>query len=62
VSFSTITEGVIRNFGGEEIISFPETVARFLRFEVLATVGDRSGQDIFLDAHPKIAELTVFTK
>ena len=61
-NFTTVKEGCIRIFGSEEILSFPTTLARFIRFEILSTVGARSGQDIFKNAKPSIAELTVFGK
>lgn len=59
-NFTTVKEGCIRIFGSEEILTFPTTLARFIRFEILSTVGARSGQDIFKNAKPSIAELTVF--
>ena len=62
VHFTTMAEGTFRNFGGEEIIRFEERVVRFVRFEVLSTVGKRSKQAVFLGAKPRIGELTLFSR
>ena len=39
VEYTVCREGGIRTYGGEEILTFNETSARFVKFEVLSTVG-----------------------
>ena len=60
VRYERCAEGIIRVYGGEEILHFPACEARYLRFSVLSTVGKASGRTEFADACPCIGELTVF--
>lgn len=53
-------EAIARMFGREEIFTFPEAKARYLKFEVLSSVGRESDYPQFADATVSIAELTVF--
>lgn len=60
VHYTKVAEGRIRIFGSEEMICFPEHIARFVRFEILSTVGKESKKPLFRSAHPSVAILTVF--
>lgn len=60
VAFTCQTEGVLRIFGAEEIISFPPHQARYLKFEVLSTTGQESCYPALREQRVQIGELTVF--
>lgn len=62
VRYERCAEGIIRVYGGEEILSFPSCTARYIRFEVLSTAGRASERKQYADARPCIGELTVFTQ
>lgn len=61
-TFEPCAEGLLRVFGGEEVIRFPVRTARFIRFEALSTVGKNSGLPQYAGARPIIGELTAFTE
>ena len=58
--YTAVREGKMRAFGGEEIIDFKKTAARFLRFDVLSTVGRESCVPKYMDANVSIGELSIF--
>ena len=58
--YTTVAEGKMRAFGGEEFLSFPENAARFIKFEALSTVGYESDVPKYMDAPISIGELSVF--
>ena len=58
--FEVACEGRIRYFTGEEIIRFPERICRFIKLEVLSTVGSECGYERYCDSGVQIAELSVF--
>ena len=53
-------EGGFRDFAYEEIVRFPETRARFVKLEILTTVGKDYEKKDFALSHVAIAELTVW--
>lgn len=55
-------EGMVRMFGREEIFTFPETAARYVKFQVLSSVGKESEEPGYADATVTVGELTVFGK
>ncbi|MBQ2955969.1 MAG: discoidin domain-containing protein [Clostridia bacterium] len=59
--FTPCAEGIIRTFGGEEIVRFDPQTARYVRVEMLSTVGRESGLPEYRDAKVSVGELTVFT-
>ncbi len=59
-NFTEKAKGVLRIFGAEEIIPMEEHTARYIRFEVLSTVGKESEYPALLDQTVHIAELSVF--
>ena len=56
------TERIARMFGREEIFEFPEREARYVKFQVLSSVGLESAIPRFAQSKVSIAELTVFSK
>lgn len=56
------TERIARMFGREEIFEFPEREARYVKFQVLSSVGLESAWPRFAQSKVSIAELTVFSK
>lgn len=58
--YEQVAEGQIRVFGAEEVIRFPETDARYVKFDVAETVGSRCGNKEFANAPVCLGELTVF--
>ncbi len=56
--FNVVKEAIFRSFGGEEMLDFPTQKARYLRLEILSTVGKESGFAEFYDAKITLAELT----
>jgi hypothetical protein len=54
--------GVFRIFSGEHIVHFPQHSARFVKLEILSTVGVNSGRGLYDGANIGIAELTVYQK
>ena len=61
-AFKTRASGVFRIFGGEEIIRFDRHSARFVKLEILSTVGFNSERRQYRDANIALAELTVYKK
>lgn len=61
ISYEYAAEGQFRIFGSEEIIEFPERKARFVKLEILSSVGKFKGGE-FEAAGVAIGELTLFTK
>lgn len=59
-NFSECANGLIRVFGGEEMIRFAPRSARFVKFEVLSTIGRASDLPAYADARPAIGELTIY--
>ena len=53
-------EGAFRDFAYEEIVRFPETKARYVKLEVLTTVGVDCERKDFKLSHVAIAELTLW--
>lgn len=60
--FTEKVSGVFRIFGGEDIIRFAQHPARFIRLEILSTVGANSERKEYRDANVAMAELTVYKK
>ena len=58
--YTPCCERIVRMFGREEIFRFPETTARYVKFEVLSSVGRESDYPQFENATVSIAELTIF--
>jgi hypothetical protein len=56
--FERVTEGIFRNFGLEEPLSFDQTKARYLRLEILETVGRAWQRAEFADAGITMGEIT----
>ena len=61
-TLSLVAEGVFRVFGGEEFILFPERTSRFLRLDVLSTIGAFSKVKAYENERVTIGELTPFKK
>ncbi len=61
-TFTRRAEGAFRVFGGEEIIRFTRVRARFVRLEILSTVGKFSERKAFADAKIAIGEITLFDR
>lgn len=59
-SYEPVREGLFRNFGGEEIIRFAPTRARFIKLSVKNTVGKCSGWRKYENAPLEISEITLF--
>ena len=59
-NYTPCCERIARMYGKEEVFTFPETTARYVKFEVLSSVGRESEYPQFADATVSIAELTVF--
>ena len=60
-NFREVVSGSVRVFGGEDLFTFPSVRARYVKFEVLSTVGKNTDRPQFADAPLRMAELTVFT-
>lgn len=58
--YTSVCDGFVRTYGGEVLLHFPETTARYLRFKVKSTAGAVSEYPQFIDAKLTIAELTPF--
>lgn len=59
-NFTRIASGLFRIFGWEETIRFAKLKARYVRLEILSTVGKEWEREEFLDAKLAIAELTLW--
>ncbi len=60
--FTPVKKGLLRVFGGEEILPFAEVSARYVRFKITSTIGKVCGWPQYKDAKVSISELTVFKK
>lgn len=61
-TFSEWDHGVFRIFGGEEIIPHEECEARYVRLEILSTVGCASGLTAYKAAPLTIGEITIYAR
>lgn len=61
-SYETVYIGGIRTYSNEEIFEFIERTARFVKFEVLSTVGDEYGREEYLLPHCLIGIISIFEK
>lgn len=61
-SFTEVANGVCRVYGDENIIRFAPTTARYVRFDVLDTVGANCRLERFKDATASIGNLALFAK
>lgn len=52
--------GVFRMFGGETLVTFEPTKARYVRFDVLSTVGNSSLPHLYGNAKCTVANITLF--
>jgi len=57
-SFERVTDGVFRVFGGEETFRFKTTKAKYLRLEILETVGKAWEREEFSDAKIILGEIS----
>lgn len=62
VTYTERADGLFRIFGGEEIITFEEHEARYVKLEILSSAGRASELKDYADAKLTMAELTVFGK
>lgn len=60
--FTKKAEGWFRTFGAEDIIRLENHQARYIRLEVLSTIGRNSHRKDFVDANVSIGELTPYQK
>lgn len=61
-NYTEQSRGTVRTFGNEEIIFFPKTRGRFVKFCADSTVGAQRGLETGTEATLHIAELSVFTR
>ena len=61
-TFSEWDHGVFRIFGGEEIIPFEECESRYVRLEIISTVGCASGLTAYKAAPLTIGEITIYAR
>ena len=61
-AFTECAHGNFRIFGAEEIITFEQQTARYVKFKALSTTGKASARKEYLDSKVSIGELTVYTK
>ena len=59
-SYAPVRDGLFRNFGGEEIIRFAPTRARFIKLSVKNTVGRCSDWAAYANSPLEISEITLF--
>jgi hypothetical protein len=59
-SYVKCTDGIIRSFGGEQIITFSRIRAKYVKFKVISTVGRASGKIKYRNAPVYIGELNIF--
>lgn len=60
--FTEVANGVCRVFGSENIVRFAPVCARYVRFDVLDTVGANSHRESIADAPASIGNLALFAK
>ena len=58
--FRRVASGIFRIFGSEETIRFEKTKARFLRLELLSTVGKAWGRDGLTEVPLTVGEITLW--
>lgn len=61
-NYIEVKKGIFRIFGGEEFVRFKSQKARYLRLEILSTIGKSFGRKEFLDANLGIAEITLWNE
>lgn len=54
------TDGICRMFGGENIFTFEPTKAKYVRFDILSTVGHDAVPHLWGDAKCSVANITLF--
>lgn len=59
-NYTLADEGIFRTFSGEEIVKFEPLEARYLKLELLSTVGSRLGRAPYDKIPMKLAEITLF--
>ena len=59
-SYTLLSEKYCQYLGDENVIEFPERTARYIKMEVLSTVGANSGQTDMTDCQALIGELSLF--
>lgn len=59
-SYKTAAETICRVFGGEQIITFPKVTARYVKFEVLSTVGQDNLPKPYADTNITIGNISLF--
>ena len=60
VNYTEVKNGLFRNFGGEELIRFEPTRARFIKLSVKNTVGKCSDWTKYENEPLEISEITIF--
>lgn len=60
INYEKQTEGVFRIFGGENIVNFDQTQARYVRLDILSTVGADSVPSLYGNSKCSVANITVF--
>lgn len=59
-TFEKCADGSCRMFGGENIFTFEPTKARYVRFDILSTVGRDAAPHLYGNAKCSVANLTLF--
>lgn len=59
-NYEKCTDGLCRMFGGENIFTFDTVRARYVRFDILSTVGRDAAPQLWGDAKCSVANLTLF--
>ena len=59
-TYEKCTDGICRMFGGENIFTFEPTKAKYVRFDILSTVGHDAVPHLWGDAKCSVANLTLF--
>ena len=59
-NYEEVARGVFRSFAGEEIIRFAPQKARYVKFEILSTTGQRLGRSPFDTLPLKLCEISLF--
>lgn len=60
ISYEKKSEGIFRMFGGENIVTFEPTRARYVRLDILSTVGADALPHLYGNAKCSIANLSIF--
>jgi hypothetical protein len=61
-NYKKCAEGLFRVLGSEEYVTFPETRARYVKFEAISTAGKFSERKEYENSKAIIGELTVYSK